>query len=43
MDPDHVDHFHDYFNSAETDKIEPCSEWTWQDDYNETEEVRLVN
>jgi ATP-dependent DNA helicase RecQ len=41
MDPDHVDEIFDYFNSAETDKIEPALNELGEDDYSETE-VRLV-
>jgi ATP-dependent DNA helicase RecQ len=41
MDPDHVDEIFEYFNSAETDKIEPALEELGEDDYSETE-VRLV-
>ncbi|MGB4414191.1 MAG: DNA helicase RecQ [Paludibacter sp.] len=41
MDPDHVDEIFDYFNSAETDKIEPALRELGEDDFSETE-VRLV-
>ncbi len=41
MDPDHVDEIFDYFNSAETDKIEPALDELGEDDFSETE-VRLV-
>ncbi|HJV76974.1 MAG TPA: DNA helicase RecQ [Paludibacter sp.] len=41
MDPDHIDEIFDYFNSAETDKIEDALKDLGEDDYSETE-VRLV-
>jgi ATP-dependent DNA helicase RecQ len=41
MDPDHVEEIFEYFNSAETDKIEPALNELGEDDYSETE-VRLV-
>ncbi|NDP21797.1 MAG: DNA helicase RecQ [Paludibacter sp.] len=41
MDPDHVDEIFEYFNSAETDKIEPALDELGENDYSETE-VRLV-
>jgi ATP-dependent DNA helicase RecQ len=41
MDPEHVDTIFDYFNSAETDKIEPALDELGEDDFSETE-VRLV-
>jgi len=41
MDPDHVDEIFDYFNSAETDKIDKALEELGEDDFSETE-VRLV-
>jgi len=41
MEPDHVDEIFDYFNSAETDKIEPALKELGEDDFSEVE-VRLV-
>jgi ATP-dependent DNA helicase RecQ len=41
MDPDHVDEIFDYFNSAETDKIDDALNELGEDDFSETE-VRLV-
>jgi len=41
MDSDHVDEIFDYFNTAETDKIEPALDALGENDYSETE-VRLV-
>ena len=41
MDPDHVNEIFDYFNTAETDKIEDALEELGEDYYNETE-IRLV-
>jgi ATP-dependent DNA helicase RecQ len=41
MDPDHIADIFEYFNTAETDKIEDALEDLGEDDYNETE-VRLV-
>lgn len=41
MDPDHVDEIFDYFNSAETDKIDAALDELGEDDFSETE-VRLV-
>jgi ATP-dependent DNA helicase RecQ len=41
MDPDHIDEIFDYFNSAETDKIEDALKDLGEDDYSETE-VRMV-
>ncbi len=41
MDSDHVDEIFDYFNTAETDKIEPALDELGENDYSETE-VRLV-
>jgi ATP-dependent DNA helicase RecQ len=41
MDVDHIDEIFDYFNTAETDKIEPALQELGEDDYSETE-VRLV-
>ena len=41
MDPDHVDEIFEYFNSAETDKIEPALDELGENDFSETE-VRLV-
>lgn len=41
MDPDRVDEIFEYFNSAETDKIEPALRELGEDDFSETE-VRLV-
>jgi ATP-dependent DNA helicase RecQ len=41
MDEDHIDEIFDYFNNAETDKIEPAMKDLGEDDYSE-EEVRLV-
>ena len=41
MDPDHIDEIFDYFNSAETDKIEPALQELGEDDFSEIE-VRLV-
>jgi ATP-dependent DNA helicase RecQ len=41
MDPDHIDEIFDYFNSAETDKIDAALDDLGENDYSETE-VRLV-
>ncbi|MDD3321667.1 MAG: DNA helicase RecQ [Paludibacter sp.] len=41
MDPDHIDDIFDYFNSAQTDKIEAALDALGENDYSETE-VRLV-
>ncbi|HLP04300.1 MAG TPA: DNA helicase RecQ [Paludibacter sp.] len=41
MDPDHVDEIFDYFNTAETDKIEDALKELGEDDFSETE-VRFV-
>jgi ATP-dependent DNA helicase RecQ len=41
MDPDRIDEIFDYFNSAETDKIEPALRELGEDEYSETE-IRLV-
>lgn len=41
MDPDRIDEIFDYFNSAETDKIEPALRELGEDEYGETE-IRLV-
>jgi ATP-dependent DNA helicase RecQ len=41
MDGDHIEEIFEYFNTAETDKIEPALEELGEDDYSETE-VRLV-
>ncbi len=41
MDSDHVDEIFDYFNSAETDKIEPALNELGENDFDETE-IRLV-
>jgi len=41
MDPDHIDEIFDYFNSAETDKIDAALDELGENDYSETE-VRLV-
>ena len=41
MDPDRVEEIFDYFNSAETDKIEPALRELGEDDFSE-EEIRLV-
>ena len=41
MDADHISEIFDYFNPAETDKIEAALEDLGEDDYSETE-VRLV-
>jgi len=41
MDPEHVDEIFEYFNSAETDKIEPALDELGENDFSETE-VRLV-
>ena len=41
MDPDHIEEIFDYFNSAETDKIEAALDELGENDYSETE-VRLV-
>jgi len=41
MDADHISEIFEYFNSAETDKIEAALEDLGEDDYSETE-VRLV-
>ncbi len=41
MDPDHIADIFEYFNTAETDKIEDALEDLGEDDYNETE-IRLV-
>ena len=41
MDPDHINEIFDYFNSAETDKIEPAMDELGEDDFSEAE-IRLV-
>ena len=41
MDTDHIEEIFEYFNSAETDKIEPALDELGENDYTETE-VRLV-
>lgn len=41
MDNDHIEDIFDYFNTAETDKIEPALDELGENDYSETE-VRLV-
>jgi ATP-dependent DNA helicase RecQ len=41
MEPDHIDEIFEYFNSAETDKIEPALKELGEDDFSEIE-VRLV-
>ena len=41
MDLDHIDELFEYFNSAETDKIEAALKELGEDDYTETE-IRLV-
>lgn len=41
MDADRVDEIFDYFNSAETDRIEPALDALGEDDYSDTE-IRLV-
>jgi ATP-dependent DNA helicase RecQ len=41
MDPDHVEEIFEYFNSAETDRIEPALDELGENDFTETE-VRLV-
>ena len=41
MDAEHIDEIFDYFNTAETDKIEPALNELGEDDFSETE-VRLV-
>ncbi len=41
MDSDHIDEIFEYFNSAETDKIEPALKELGEDDYSEIE-VRMV-
>jgi len=41
MDEEHIDEIFDYFNSAETDKIEPALKELGEDDYSEIE-VRMV-
>jgi len=41
MDTDHIEEIFEYFNTAETDKIEPALKELGEDDYSETE-VRLV-
>ena len=41
MDSDHIDEIFDYFNSAETDKIEPALSELGENDFDETE-IRLV-
>ena len=41
MHADHISEIFEYFNPAETDKIEAALEDLGQDDYSETE-VRLV-
>jgi len=41
MDSDHIEDIFEYFNSAETDKIEPALKKLGEDDYNEIE-VRMV-
>lgn len=41
MEPDHILDIFDYFNSAETDKIEPALEELGEDEFSEVE-VRLV-
>jgi ATP-dependent DNA helicase RecQ len=41
MDSDHIEEIFEYFNSAETDKIEPALKELGEDDYSEIE-VRMV-
>ncbi|MFZ4581094.1 MAG: DNA helicase RecQ [Paludibacter sp.] len=41
MEPDHIDEIFEYFNTAETDKIEPALKELGEDDFSEVE-VRLV-
>jgi len=41
MDKDHIEEIFEYFNTAETDRIEPAMKDLGEDDYSETE-VRLV-
>ncbi len=41
MDTDHIEEIFEYFNTAETDKIEPALQELGEDDFSETE-VRLV-
>jgi len=41
MEPDHIDEIFEYFNSAETDKIEPALKELGEDDFSEIE-VRLL-
>lgn len=41
MEPDHIDEIFDYFNSAETDRIEPALRELGEDEFSEVE-VRLV-
>lgn len=41
MDAEHIDEIFDYFNTAETDKIEPALNELGEDDFSETE-IRLV-
>ncbi|MEI8085072.1 MAG: DNA helicase RecQ [Paludibacter sp.] len=41
MDADHIDEIFDYFNTAETDKIEPALNELGENDFDETE-IRLV-
>lgn len=41
MDPEHVEDIFEYFNNAETDKIEPALDELGEDNYDETE-IRLV-
>ncbi len=41
MDLDHIDEIFDYFNTAETDKIEPALKELGENDFDETE-IRLV-
>jgi len=41
MDVDHIDEIFDYFNTAETDKIEPALNVLGENDFDETE-IRLV-
>lgn len=41
MDADHIDEIFDYFNNAETDKIEDALDELGEDDFDETE-IRLV-
>lgn len=41
MDPDKVDEIFDYFNNAETDKLNEALDELGEDDFTETE-IRLV-